>query len=111
MLQSLEQLEEYSTIALYSAMIVYSIAFVFYAVDLANRSGDAVVASGAGGIFSPNIRVARVIRTSRDIAVAQPSANPDALDFALVQATFLPDPTPTPSPRPSASAKPKAEKK
>lgn len=40
MLQSLEQLEQYSTIALYSAMAVYSIAFVFYAVDLANRSGD-----------------------------------------------------------------------
>lgn len=37
----LTELETYSTIALYSAMIVYSIAFVFYAVDLANRSGDA----------------------------------------------------------------------
>ncbi len=37
----LTELENYSTIALYSAMIVYAIAFVFYAVDLANRSGDA----------------------------------------------------------------------
>ena len=43
-MQSLEELEQYSNIALYSAMAVYSIAFVFYAVDLANRSGDA----GAG---------------------------------------------------------------
>lgn len=43
----LTQLENYSTIALYSGMIVYAIAFVFYAVDLANRSGDAAVASGA----------------------------------------------------------------
>ena len=75
------------------------------------QPGDTFVTSGTGGIFSPNSPVARVIRTSRDIAVAQPSANPDALDFALVQATFLPDPTPAPSPRPSASAKPKAEKK
>ena len=42
----LSELEHFSTIALYSAMIVYAIAFVFYAVDLANRSGDAR-ASGA----------------------------------------------------------------
>lgn len=75
------------------------------------QPGDTFVTSGTGGIFPPNIPVARVIRTSRDIAVAEPSANPDALDFALVQATFLPDPTPTPTPTPSPSAKPKAEKK
>ncbi|GAB2547450.1 c-type cytochrome biogenesis protein CcsB [Leucobacter ruminantium] len=43
----MSELETYSTIALYSAMIVYSIAFVFYAVDLANRSGDAAVAGAA----------------------------------------------------------------
>lgn len=73
------------------------------------QPGDTFVTSGTGGIFPPNIPVANVIRTSRDIAVAQPSANPDSLDFALVQQTFLPEPTPTPSPSPSA--KPKAEKK
>ncbi len=73
------------------------------------QPGDTFVTSGTGGIFSPNIPVARVIRTSRDIAVAEPSANPDALDFALVQQTFLPEPTPSPSPTPGA--KPKAEKK
>lgn len=43
----LTQLENYSTIALYSGMVVYAIAFVFYAVDLANRSGDTAVANGA----------------------------------------------------------------
>ncbi|WP_373684275.1 rod shape-determining protein MreC [Sphingomonas sp. R-74633] len=75
------------------------------------QPGDTFVTSGTGGIFPPNIPVARVIRTSRDIAVAEPSANPDALDFALVQATFLPDPTPAPTPKPSASAKPNAELK
>lgn len=75
------------------------------------QPGDTFVTSGTGGIFPPNIPVARVIRTSRDIAVAEPSANPDALDFALVQATFLPEPTPSPTPSPSPSAKPKAEKK
>lgn len=57
MLQSLEQLEEYSTIALYSAMIVYSIAFAFYAVDLANRSGDAVVASDGARRRSRSLRI------------------------------------------------------
>ena len=36
----LSQLETYSTIALYSGMVVYAIAFIFYVVDLANRSGD-----------------------------------------------------------------------
>jgi cytochrome c-type biogenesis protein CcsB len=38
---SLDSLEYSSTLALYSSMIVYAIAFVFYAVDLASRSGDA----------------------------------------------------------------------
>ncbi|MBB4839196.1 rod shape-determining protein MreC [Sphingomonas kyeonggiensis] len=73
------------------------------------QPGDSFVTSGTGGIFPPNIPVARVIRTARDIAVAAPSANPDALDFALVQQTFLPEPTPTPSASPSA--KPAAQKK
>lgn len=39
----LAQLETISTTALYSAMAVYALAFVFYAIDLANRSGDAAV--------------------------------------------------------------------
>lgn len=39
----LSDLETYSTLALYSSMMVYAIAFVFYVVDLANRSGDAAV--------------------------------------------------------------------
>ena len=43
----LTELETFSTIALYSAMIVYAIAFVFYVVDLANRSGDAEVSVGS----------------------------------------------------------------
>lgn len=35
------ELETYSTTTLYSAMGVYAIAFIFYVIDLANRSGDA----------------------------------------------------------------------
>ena len=47
----LETLETYSSLALYSAMAVYAMAFVFYAVDLANRSGDraAILAGDAAG--------------------------------------------------------------
>lgn len=33
-------LEEYSTISLYSALIVYALAFVFYVIHLANQSAD-----------------------------------------------------------------------
>ncbi|WP_369404239.1 rod shape-determining protein MreC [Sphingomonas soli] len=70
------------------------------------QPGDTFVTSGTGGIFSPNIPVARVIRTARDIAVAEPAANPDALDFALVQQSFLPEPPPAPTPTPKPKAKP-----
>lgn len=45
----LTELETFSTIALYSGMIVYAIAFVFYVVDLANRSGDAAALTGPDG--------------------------------------------------------------
>ncbi len=58
MLQSIEQLEQYSTIALYSAMAVYAIAFVFYAVDLANRSGD-----GAGVAAEVDAQGKTVVRS------------------------------------------------
>lgn len=68
------------------------------------RVGDSFVTSGTGGIYSPNVPVARVIRTQGDVAVAQPSANPDALDFALVQQTFLPAPGPSPVPTGGAAA-------
>ena len=62
------------------------------------QPGDTFVTSGTGGIFAPDVPVARVIRTARDIAVAQPSANPDSLDFALVQQSFLPPLPPAPAP-------------
>lgn len=37
----LNSFEEFSMIALYSAMLVYALAFIFFAVDLANRAGRA----------------------------------------------------------------------
>ncbi|WP_319951564.1 rod shape-determining protein MreC [Sphingomonas caeni] len=68
------------------------------------KPGDLFVTSGTGGIFPPNIPVARVVRAQGVTAIGQPAANPDALDFALVQQPFLPEPTPSPSPTPGGAA-------
>jgi len=57
---------------------------------------DVFVTSGAGGIYSPNVPVARVIKRSRDIALARTFAQPDTLDFALVQQAFMPEAPPVP---------------
>lgn len=62
------------------------------------RAGDAFVTSGTGGLYAPNIPVARVSADARDSATAQAFANPDSLDFALVQQVFLPEP-PRPAPQ------------
>lgn len=50
----LNTLEDVSVLLLYSAMIVYSLAFVFYAIDLANRSSDF---AQVGGKRSRSLRV------------------------------------------------------
>lgn len=62
------------------------------------KPGDLFVTSGTGGVYSPNIPVARVIRLQGDGAVATPTADPNGLDFALVQRPFLPEPAPSPTP-------------
>jgi rod shape-determining protein MreC len=53
--------------------------------------GDSFVTSGTGGLFPPNIAVAVVIERARDTARARPTANPDMLDYALVQRSFFPE--------------------
>lgn len=53
------------------------------------QPGDAFVTSGTGGIFPPNIAVARVRARARDTAEASPLASPDSLDFAIVQQAFF----------------------
>ncbi|WP_425436369.1 c-type cytochrome biogenesis protein CcsB [Leucobacter massiliensis] len=58
------ELEYISTIALYSAMIVYAIAFVFYVVDLANRSGDGSAALAAGSGRAAGARVSGAALTA-----------------------------------------------
>lgn len=68
--------------------------------------GDVFVTSGNGGIYTPGIPVARVIERGQDSALARSFAQPDTLDFALVQEIFLPPP-PLPAPTPTSPAKPK----
>lgn len=62
--------------------------------------GDIFVTSGIGGIYSPNIPVARVLKRARDTALARTFAHPDTLDFALVQQAFLPVTVPAAAPAP-----------
>ncbi len=72
------------------------------------KPGDMFVTSGTGGVYPPNIPVARVVRLQGEAAVGQPAANPDSLDFALVQQPFLPEPTPSPTPTaPAAKVAPR----
>lgn len=54
------------------------------------RPGDVLVTSGVGGIFPPDVPVARVIRIEGDTAIARPLADPARLDFAIVQRPYQP---------------------
>jgi rod shape-determining protein MreC len=71
------------------------------AANSAFKPGDLFVTSGTGGVFPPNIPVARIVRLQGETGIASPAANPDSLDFALVQQPFLPEPTPSPTPTPA----------
>ncbi|CAN5384083.1 hypothetical protein BH09PSE4_BH09PSE4_20030 [soil metagenome] len=59
-------------------------------------AGDVFVTSGTGGIFAPGIPVARVVSKGRDAALARTYAQPETLDFALVQKAFVDTPPPAP---------------
>lgn len=56
------------------------------------RPGDLVVTSGDGGVFAPDIPVARIIRVTGDLIVARPLASPALLGLAVVEAAWLPSP-------------------
>ncbi|SEM55717.1 rod shape-determining protein MreC [Sphingomonas gellani] len=74
-------------------------------VSVANarfQPGDLFVTTGTGGIYAPNVPVARVEQPGSDTVIADTMASPDTLDVALVQRIFLPIPT---SPAPSVPAK------
>jgi rod shape-determining protein MreC len=68
--------------------------------------GEVFVTSGAGGVYPPNMPVAKILRHGRDIALAESVMHASTLDFALVQRAFLPPP-PTSAPAATPAAVPK----
>jgi rod shape-determining protein MreC len=52
------------------------------------RRGDLVVTSGTGGLYPPNVPVARVIRLDDDGAIAIPLADPSKVSFAVVERPY-----------------------
>jgi cytochrome c-type biogenesis protein CcsB len=65
-----ETFVSYSLIAVYSAMAIYTLAFVMFAVDLARRSADSGDAAGAAGLGSASARTAGVLAASAGSASA-----------------------------------------
>ena len=63
-------------------------------------AGDVFVTTGTGGIYTPGTPTARVTHAGTDIAAARPIAQPDGLDFALVERPFIAIPPPAPLPAP-----------
>jgi rod shape-determining protein MreC len=65
------------------------------------QPGDILVTSGVGGVYPPNVPVARVTRRERDAGLAEPLSQPDTLDFATVMRAYMAMPaTPPPETRP-----------
>lgn len=53
--------------------------------------GDVFVTTGTGGVYAPNIPVAQILRRFHgDAGLARSFAQPDTLDFALVQQAYMP---------------------
>ncbi len=62
------------------------------------RTGDVFVTSGAGGVYPPDVPVALVRSSNREVAIAHPFADPNRLDFALVLPPFVPPAPPATTP-------------
>lgn len=73
--------------------------------------GDVFVTSGIGGIYPPDVPVARVVRRGRDAGLARSYAQPDTLDYAMVQRAFMPTPPPVAVPQPAPKPKPQPKSK
>ncbi|MDB5670482.1 MAG: mreC [Alphaproteobacteria bacterium] len=54
------------------------------------RRGDILVTSGVGGIYPPDIPVARVVAVQGERAIALPIADPASLDYAVVLKAYQP---------------------
>ena len=60
------------------------------------KVGDLFVTSGAGGVYPPDVPVAFVKVTTRDVAIARPFADPNRLDFVIVLPPFVAKPSDLP---------------
>lgn len=79
--------------------------FVTASPDGAPRVGDLLVTSGEGGVFAPDVPVARVVALKGETAQAAPIARPDTLGLAVIEQAWLPAP-PAGAPAGAVSAKP-----
>ncbi|MDQ0837763.1 rod shape-determining protein MreC [Sphingomonas faeni] len=66
------------------------------ATNVRFNAGDLFVTTGTGGIYAPGVPVARVTKAGSDSVMARAFADPDTLDFALVERMFMPVPPPRP---------------
>ena len=66
------------------------------ATNVRFNAGDLFVTTGTGGIYGPGVPVARVAKAGSDSVMARTFADPDTLDFALVENVFIPVPPPRP---------------
>ncbi|WP_334000491.1 rod shape-determining protein MreC [Sphingomonas aurantiaca] len=64
------------------------------ATNVRFNAGDLFVTTGTGGIYGPGVPVARVAKAGSDSVMARTFADPDTLDFALVENVFMPVPRP-----------------
>lgn len=58
------------------------------------KRGDLFVTSGAGGVYAPGMPVALGLSANREVLVARPLADPNRLDFAIVERPFVAPPPP-----------------
>ena len=66
------------------------------ATNVRFNAGDLFVTTGTGGIYAPGVPVARVTKAGSDSVMARAFADPDTLDFALVERMFMAVPPPRP---------------
>ena len=79
----IETLDSYSLVAIYSAMAVYTIAFVMFALDLAKRSArEPAVAASAGQLANTRGVTATLVAT--DAEPAPPRYKFERIAYALV---------------------------
>lgn len=70
------------------------------------KRGDLFVTSGAGGVYPPGVPVALGLSATREALVARPLADPNRLDFAIVEKAYVAVPPPTPDPGPASAEAP-----